>query len=211
MDVIIAGIGQTAVGEHWELSLRSLAVQAMRLALADSGGLEPQALYVANALAANLSHQAHLGALLADQAGLRGIEAVTVELGGASGGATLRQAILAIRSGFVDTALVLGVEKTTDLIGPELEAAMSSGQDGEYEAIHGLTPTAQAALLARRYFHEFKPPAGALAGFALTAHQNGAGNPQAMYRKPISLDATASRLRSAQPVRHRPRGRQPPC
>ncbi len=97
------------------------------LALADSGGLEPQALYVANALAANLSHQAHLGALLADYAGLSGIEAVTVELGGASGGAALRQAILAIRSGFVDTALVLGVEKTTDLIGPELEAALSSG------------------------------------------------------------------------------------
>lgn len=195
-DIIIAGIGQTPVGEHWDESLRSLAVQAIQAAIKDSGGLKPQALYVGNILAANLSRQAHLGALLADYAGLRfddaqhtaGIEAETVEAGGASGGAALRQGYLAVASGLVDVALVVGVEKFTDVIGPDLEAALATLTDADYESIHGLTLTAQAALLARRYMHENHVPADGLAGFPLTAHANGAGNKNAMYRKAIALD-----------------------
>ncbi len=195
-DIIIAGIGQTPVGEHWEFSLRSLARQAIQAAIQDSGGLKPQALFVGNMLAANLSRQAHLGALLADYSGLTGIEAETVEAGGASGGAALRQAYLAIASGLVDVALVVGVEKFTDLIGPDLEAALATLADADYEAIHGLTPSAQAALLARRYMHEYQVPADGLAGFPLTAHANAAGNKNAMYRKAITLDA----YQKAEPV-----------
>ncbi|HTY98316.1 MAG TPA: hypothetical protein VMB75_00665 [Rhodocyclaceae bacterium] len=187
-DVVIAGIGQTPVGEHWELSLRELALRAMQAATADSGGLRPQALYVANMLAPNLSRQAHLGVLLADYAGLAGIEAQTVEAAGASGGAALRQGTLAVASGLVDAALVVGVEKFTDLIGPEVEAALATGGDSDYETIQGLTPVAQAALLTRRYRHEFDVPADGLAGFALNDHVNGAGNPNAMYRKAIKLE-----------------------
>lgn len=188
-EVIIAGIGQTPVGEHWGVSLRSQAVQAIRAALRDSGGLKPQALFAANAFAPNLSRQAHVGALLADYAGLTGVEAATFEAGGASGGAALRQAYLAIKSGLVDVALVAGVEKFTDAIGPDLETAAATLTDSEYEAVHGLTPTAQAALLAQRYMHEFGVPADGLAGFPLTGHANGAGNRNAMYRKAVALEA----------------------
>jgi acetyl-CoA C-acetyltransferase len=188
-DIIIAGIGQTPVGELWDTSLRSLALQAIQSAIQDSGGLKPQALYVGNMLAANLSRQAHLGALLADYAGLTGIEAETLEAGGASGGAALRQGYLAIASGLVDVALVVGVEKFTDVIGSDLEAALSTLTDADYESIHGLTLTAQAALLARRYMHENQLPVDGLAGFPLTAHANGAGNKNAMYRKAIALEA----------------------
>ena len=187
-DVIIAGIGQTPVGEHWDVSLRALGNEAIQLALADSGGLKPQALYAGNALAPTLSHQAHLGALLADFAGLTGVEAASFEAGGASGGAALRQGFIAVASGLVDVALVVGVEKFTDAIGPDIESALATGTDSEYEAIHGLTPTSQAALLARRYMHEFGVPADGLAGFPLTGHANGAGNKFAMYRKAISLE-----------------------
>ena len=65
-------------------------------------------------LAPNISNQAHLGALLADVSGLTGIEAVTLEAAGASGGAAIRQGYLAIASGLIDVALVVGVEKFTD-------------------------------------------------------------------------------------------------
>jgi acetyl-CoA C-acetyltransferase len=108
-EVVIAGIGQTAVGEHWEISLRELALYATEAAIQDAGGLRPQALFVGNMLSPNLSKQAHLGALLADFAGLTGIEAVTVEAAGASGGAALRQGYLAVASGLVDAVLVVGV------------------------------------------------------------------------------------------------------
>ena len=204
IDVIIAGIGQTPVGEHWEASLRSLAVKAILAAIQDAGGLRPQALYAGNMLAANLSHQAHLGTLLADFAGLHfenhehraGIEAETVEAGGASGGAALRQGYMAVASGFVDVALVVGVEKFTDMLGPELEAAAATAMDADYESIQGVTPTAQAALLARRYMHEFNLPPDGLAAFPLTAHANAVGNKNAMFRKAITLEA----YQKAEPV-----------
>ncbi len=199
-DVIIAGIGQTPVGEHWELGIRNLATAAIRDALQNSGGLKPQALFVGNMLAPNLSRQAHLGALIAEYAGLTGIEAVTVEAAGASGGAALRQAYLAILSGFVEVALVVGVEKFTDTIGAEVDGMVASATDGDYEAEQGLTPTAQAALLMRRYQHEHQLPPDALEKFPLLAHANGAGNPHAMFRKAIKPEAYLKAEMISEPV-----------
>ena len=188
-DIVIAGVGQTSVGEHWDLSLRELAHQAIQAALQDAGGIQPQALYVGNMLAPNMSRQAHLGALLADFSGLKGIEAASVEAGGASGGAALRQGYLAVASGFVETALVVGVEKFTDQIGADSEAALATATDSDFEAVHGLTPTAQAAMLMHRYMYEYDVPAGGFSGFAIGAHAHAVGNRFAMYQKAIKLEA----------------------
>jgi acetyl-CoA C-acetyltransferase len=190
-EVVIAGIGQTEVGEHWDIGLRELAFAAIQDAVKDSGGLKPQSLFVGNMLAPNLSNQAHLGVLLADYAGLLGIEAVTIEAAGASGGAALRQGYFAIASGMVDVALVVGVEKFTDKIGSDVDTALATTSDSDFEAVQGMTTTAQAALLMKRYMHENNVPSDGFAGFALTAHANGVGNPCAMFRKAIKPDTYA--------------------
>jgi acetyl-CoA C-acetyltransferase len=190
-DVIIAGIGQTQVGEHWDIGLRDLAFAAIKDAVQDAGGLKPQALFVGNMLAPNLSNQAHLGVLIADYAGLLGIEAVTVEAAGASGGAALRQGYLAVKSGMVDVALVVGVEKFTDKVGSTVDAALATTSDSDFEAIHGMTPASQAALLMKRYIHEYDVPEHGFAGFALTAHANGVANKNAMFRKAIKPETYA--------------------
>lgn len=187
-EVVIAGIGQTQVEEHWDKSLRELAFAALEAATLDAGGLRPQAMFVGNMLAPQLSRQAHLGALLADFAGLAGIEAYTLEAGGASGGAALRAGYMAVASGLVEVALVVGVEKFSDVVGTSVDAALATASDGDYEAIQGVTPNAQAALLMRRYLHEYDTPREAFAGFPLVAHANGAGNPNAMFRKAISVE-----------------------
>jgi acetyl-CoA C-acetyltransferase len=116
---------------------------------------------------------------------MRGIEAVTVEAAGASGGAALRAGYLAVKSGFVDVAMVVGVEKITDKVSHELESALTATLDSDYEAVHGLTPAAQAALLMQRYLFETDAPRDAFGGFPLVAHANGAHNPNAMFRSPI--------------------------
>jgi len=190
-EIVIAGIGQTEVGEHWEISLRDLAFAAIQDAIKDAGGLKPQSLFVGNMLAPTLSNQAHLGVLLADHAGLLGIEAVTIEAAGASGAAALRQGYLAVASGMVDVALVVGVEKFTDKIGSDVDTAISTTSDADFEAVQGMTPAAQAALLMKRYMHENEVPADGFAGFALTAHANGVGNPCAMFRKAIKAEMYA--------------------
>ncbi len=188
-EVIIAGIGQTPVEEYWDTSLRDLALQAIEAARQDAGGLQPQALFVGNMLAPEISRQAHLGALIADFAGLTGIEAATLEAAGASGGAVLRAGFMAVASGLVDVALVVGVEKFTDMVGASVEAALATSGDSDYETIQGVTPTIQAALLMRRYLYEFDVPRSAFAGFPLVAHANGASNPNAMFRKPLNVEA----------------------
>lgn len=190
-DVIIAGVGQTEVGEHWDVSLREIALYAIEDAVRDAGGLRPQALFVANMLAPALSRQSHLATLVADFAGLTGIEATVVEAAGASGGAALRMGMMAVQSGQVDVAVVLGVEKVTDQVGGSVEAALSTVMDADYESEHGLTLTAQAALLMQRYMHEYKPPREALGAFPITAHANGASNPKAMFRSRVKPESYA--------------------
>ena len=212
-EVIIAGIGQTPVGEHWGIGLRELAFDAIQDAFKDCRGevlspnsgretlpLQPQALFVGNMLSPNLSNQAHLGALIADYAGLTGIEAITIEAAGASGGAALRQGYLAVKSGLVDVALVVGVEKFTDKIGPEVEEAVVTTSDSDFEAVQGITTTAQAALLMKRYMHEHQVPADGFAGFALTAHANGAGNKNAMFQKAIKAENYAKAEMISEPI-----------
>jgi acetyl-CoA C-acetyltransferase len=198
--IFIAGAGMTPVGEHWDNSLRELALDAVEAAQKDAPGLRPEALFVGNMLASELSHQAHLGALIADFAGMRGIEAATVEAAGASGGAALRQAVLAVGSGMVETALVVGVEKMTDKVGAAVPAAAATAADGDWEAAQGVTPTALAALIMRRYMHEHKVALKDFAGFSVNAHANAATNPNAMFRNAITAEAYAKAGMVSDPI-----------
>lgn len=199
-DVVIAGIGQTPVGEHWDISMRSLAAKAIRAAQKDAGGLQPQALYVGNFLGPMVSHQSNLGTLLAQNAGLDGIEAITVEAAGASGAGAFRLGYQAIASGYIDVALVVGVEKITDMIGAELEYYIAMGMDYDYESMQGMTAVSQAALLMRRYLYEYPVQREDFGEFALLAHANAVHNPFAMYRKPIKAEAYARAEMVATPL-----------
>lgn len=199
-DVSIIGIGQTPVGEHWETSLRHLAHQAVQAALQDGGVERVESLYVGNMLAGELSHQEHLGALIADFSGLRGVEALRVEAADASGGMALRQAYLAVASGAVDFALALGVEKITDVVGNRRTAALATSLDADYEGAQGATPAALAALLMQRYMHEYGAELQDFAGFSVNAHANGALNPNAMYRNKLKPEGFTKAPPVAPPV-----------
>jgi len=191
-EVVIAGIGQVPVGEHYEQTLRAMGVNALLAALKDSGGLSPQALYIGNMLGSVVSHQANLGALITDYAHLDGIESYTAEAAGASGAAALRMGYLAILSGYVDTVAVLGVEKWTDQTHMEAETAAAQALDGDYEAMQGLTETGQAGMLMQRYLYEYHLPGDALGGFPEQAHANAVNNPYALYRRAISFETYAA-------------------
>src|SRR4030065_1180180 len=107
-DVSIIGIGQTSVGEHWDTSLRHLALNAIKAAAREANVERVDALFVGNMLAGELSGQGNLGAVIADFVGVRGVEAVTVEAASASGGAAIRQADLPVAGGGVEVVVVAG-------------------------------------------------------------------------------------------------------
>jgi acetyl-CoA C-acetyltransferase len=189
-EVVIAGIGQVPVGEHWDVSLRSLAACAILAAIKDAGGMRPQALYIGNFLGSVISHQSNMGALLVDNAGLGGIEAFTIEAAAASGAGALRMGYMAVASGWTDSAVVVGVEKYTDSAKPEaLEAAIAQSQDYDYESMQGMTAAGQAALLMQRYLFQYKAPRAAFGALPILAHANAVNNPYAMFRKAINTDA----------------------
>jgi len=187
--VYIAGIGQTAVGELWERSLENLSAEAILAALKDAGRPKVDALYVGSLLASAASGQANLGAKIACNAGLHGLETITAEAGEASGAAALRLGYLAVRSGYVRTALAVGVEKYTDTVGSSTESMIAHSTDYDFEAVQGLTPLGQAGLLMARYLDVYKMPRETLGALPILAHANAVNNPYAMYRKAISREA----------------------
>ena len=196
----IIGVGQTPVGEHWDASIRMIAADAVHAALEDAGLKSVDALYVGNAYGASFSSQSQLGALIADYSGLGGVETFTVEAGDASGGAALRTGYLAVASGAVETALVLGVEKSTDTVSTAHTRARNVSLDADYEAVQGATLTALAALVMRRYMHEYGVDLSAFENFSINAHANGGKNANAMYRNQIKPGAFARAPSISEPV-----------
>ncbi len=186
--VYIVGIGQTAVGELWERSLENISAEAILVALEDAGRPKVDALYVGNLLASAASRQANLGVKIASNVGLAGLETITAEAGEASGAAALRLGYLAVKSGYVRTALVVGVEKYTDTVGSSTENLIAHSIDYDFEAMQGLTPLGQAGMLMARYLDAYKPQRGAMGALPILAHANAANNPYAMHRKAISSE-----------------------
>ncbi|RMG88743.1 MAG: thiolase domain-containing protein, partial [Chloroflexi bacterium] len=199
-NVSIIGIGRIPVGEHWDSSLRELAAAAAQEALQDAGVQNVDAIYIANAYGTSASSQSHLGSLIADFIGLRGVETFTIEAADASGGAALRAGYLAVASGMAQRVLVLGVEKLTDAIASARVQARNVSLDADHEAIHGATLPALAALLMRRYMYEYQVDLNAFEGFSLNAHANGKLNQYAMYRNTLRPGAFAKAPMVADPV-----------
>jgi acetyl-CoA C-acetyltransferase len=184
--VAILGVGQTAVREHWSGSIRQLAVKAGRSSMRDAGVDRVDAIYVGNMTSDRINKQRHLGALVADYLGQWGAEAVKMEAACGSAGSAMRQGILAVSSGELDTVLVIGVEKMTETPFKETTAALTTAADADFEVEQGVTFVGLNALIMRRYMHEYGYLRTDFAPFALNAHANGAKNPNAMFRDPIS-------------------------
>lgn len=196
----IIGAGMIPVGEHWESSLRKLAYDAAAKALSDANSPQIDAIYVGNAYGSTFNKQSQLGSLIADYLGFSGIEAYTVEAADASGGAAIRTAHMAVASGAINTALVIGVEKATDIMGASRTQARTISLDADYETPYGATLTAMAALLMRRYMHEYNLELNVFEGFSVNAHANGKRSPFAMYRNTLREGSFARAPMVADPV-----------
>lgn len=184
--VAILGIGQTKIGEHWDKSLREIGGEAAFAALQDAGLERVDALYVGNMLSPLISGQNQLGTFYADWIGMWGREAVKLEAACASGAAALRAGLMAVGSGDVESALVIGVEKMTDKSGHEVTAALATAADADYEGEQGVSFVGLNALIMRRYMHEFGWKHADFAPFSVNAHANAMHNPFARLHEPIN-------------------------
>ncbi len=199
-EVAILGIGQVPVGEHWDKRLVELAGEAIFASLEDAEINKVEALYVGNMMAGQLDKQSHLGALISDWIGLRGIEAMTVEAACGSGALALRTAMIAVGSGVVSSALAVGVEKMTDTSPRETTAALASAASADWEGVHGITFVGLNALIMRRYMHEYGWKHEDFAPFSINAHANGVNNPNARFQSPITEEIYRKAVMVADPI-----------
>jgi acetyl-CoA C-acetyltransferase len=192
--VSIVGIGQVPVQAATPWTLRELGAEAVRRAMADAGVERVDALTCGNMLVDELQGQKHLAALIADEVGLHGIEALEVGAVTASGAAALRIAFLAVASGQADLAVALGVEKMSDGVAMP---AISKALDAEREVGNGATMITRNAQLLALYLERSRAPAHAMVWFAVNAHKNARNNPYAMFHE---LRVSERKVRSSRVI-----------
>lgn len=198
--VYISGIGQVPVSENWEKSLKELAGDAALLAMQDADIGYPDALYVGNMMAITANRQAQLGTMMSDWLGFHHKPGLAVESACGSGAAAFRAALIAIASGEIDSALVVGVEKMTDSPGSEITASLATAADAELESDFGLSFVAINALIMQRYMFEYGWHHADFADFSLNAHANAEHNPFARFQKAISRKAFLEATMVANPI-----------
>lgn len=199
-DVAIAGVSQTKFGELWDKSFRDLVVEAGIEAIHDANmtGDDLDAMYIGNMSGGLFVGQEHIGALIAEHSGLAPIPATRVEAACASGGLALRQAIMAVASGYYDNVMAAGVEKMTDVV--DATPAIAAAADQEWESQQGVTFPSLYAMMARRHMYEYGTTREQIASFAVLGHKNGALNPKAQFQREISVDAVLNSTKVAAPL-----------
>ena len=201
-NVAVVGVGQTEFGERWDKSLRDLIVEAGNMALNDAGidrkGV--QSLFIGCMSSGRYTGQEHLGALAADVLNMR-VPATRYEGACASGSLAFRNAYIDVASGRHDCAIVLGVEKMTDVKGPEAITSLAAAGDQEWEASIGLTFAGLYALMARKHMHDFGTTREQMAMVSVNNHKNGVANKCAQFRSTITVDDVLKSSLVADPLR----------
>jgi acetyl-CoA C-acetyltransferase len=190
--VSIIGVGCTKFGERWDVSLRDMVAEAGVMAIDDASatGEQIDALYVGNMSGGRFVEQEHIGALIADCAGLSRlhIPSTRVEAACASGGLALRQAVLAVASGYHDIVIAAGVEKMTDVSSGTAADALAAAADREWECFFGATFPALYAMMARLHMRRYGTTHDQMAQVAVKNHHNACLNPIAQYHMEITVD-----------------------
>jgi acetyl-CoA C-acetyltransferase len=204
-DVAVIGVGCTTFGERWGSSFRDLFVEAGALALEDAHvtGEQIDALYVGNMSAGRFIGQEHIGALIADYAGLASahIPSTRVEAACASGGLAFRQAVIAVASGMEEIVVAAGVEKMTDVGTGASVDTLAGAADREWEGFIGATFPGLYAMIAMDYINRYGLTREQLAQVAVKNHYNGARNPIAQFRQEITIDTVINSSLIADPLR----------
>jgi acetyl-CoA C-acetyltransferase len=189
-DVYLIGIGQTAVSKNGGVRGRYLVADAIEQAI-DHAGIDPAdigMLVVGNMMSGILAQQQQLGALCADVAGLRGIEAATVEAACGSGAAAARWGYMAVAGGFHDSVLVGGMERMTHAPRDHTTAALATAADWELEGCYGESFVSLNARLMALYMDTYGVASKDFAHFAINAHKNALNNPNAFLHKSIDME-----------------------
>ena len=197
-EVAVVGYGRTPYsrvkpGEP-ELTVDEYIAWAADLALQKAGmslrDFDDQGLGVAHAEAA---HTVNWSPAVAENLGISPKVLIRADQGGASASAMLIRAAAMIKAGIVDRVLVVGADTPLSIAsaapGLPLSPERTRGIFWDFQGPFGVMgASAQFALLAARYQHEYPHTAEQLGKIAVNTRYHASLHPGAIYRKPFTLD-----------------------
>ena len=190
MTACIVGWSHTPFGRHEAEDVESLIVKVAKDAVADAG-LGPDDIdeIVLGHYGGGFSAQGFTSSLVLQADDVwRFKPATRVENACATGSAAIHQGLKSIAGRQARFVLVVGVEKMTDLPGPEIAKALLSAaylkEEGEIEG--GFAGV--FGQIAQRYFQRHGDQSDALATIAAKNHRNGCANPLAQMRKDLGFE-----------------------
>ncbi|MDQ1553400.1 MAG: hypothetical protein QOK46_478, partial [Microbacteriaceae bacterium] len=178
-DVAIVGIGIHPFGRHDGVSGRAMGVHAVRGALRDAGigWSDVQFAFGGSESAGNAD-------TMVSDLGLTGLQFINVKNGCAAGGSSLAMAYNAIQSGAFDLGMAIGFDKHERGAFDPDPAAWGLG---DWYGKTGLMLTTQFfGMKIQRYLYDNGIDPATLAAIAAKAYRNGALNPNAWRRQPMS-------------------------
>jgi acetyl-CoA acetyltransferase len=201
----ITGIGQSEVGRRLGRDPLALTLDACLAAIADAGLTRDRIDGLATYPGAFASAQGFSGAGVTEVH-----DALRLRLDWYSGGPELPgqlgavvNACAAVACGLANHVLCFRSvwEATAQGAGGRAGIGMGSGGEGPGAGFRASGPLEYllpfraysaanwVAMLAQRHFHEYGTTREQMAWIALNARRNAAGNPRAIYREPLGLDA----------------------
>ena len=190
MTACIVGWKHLPFGKRETDDLESMIVEAARGAIADAGieAKDIDRIFVGNFNGGFVYQDFPSSLVLQADDALRFKPATRVENACATGSAAVHAGIGAIRARDARLALVVGVEKMTEVTGEVLGGLLMKASYAKEERAQCGSFAAVFGRLAQLYFQKYGDRSDALARIAAKNHKNGVANPYAQIRKDLGYE-----------------------
>lgn len=188
--IVAGGMSQWGVREG---SQRDFFQEAARACYEDNPQVKPKeidGLLVASAYTERTSYQTHLAPLVAEYVGIKPKSVCArVELLCASGSSAIILAFAVIKSGQADVVMVAGGEKLYTPQKWEVFYSELASVDHDWDATHGLgLPPPVFAMVSKQHMKQYGTVKEQLAAVSVKNRRNAVHNPNAQFRKAITMD-----------------------
>ncbi len=190
--IAVVGVGLHPFGRFPDKGVEDLGREAALAALQDAGlsYKDVEAGFLGRVTPAGIG----VGQRVFGELGLTGIPVTNVELACASSSRAVMLAGELIRSGAVEVAMVIGVEKMG-------RGMLQPGSARSYQSLLGLTVLPGAyAMMARRHMHLHGTKPEHFAQVSVKSHKNAVENPYAQYRVAVTLEEVMNSRMIADPI-----------
>src|SRR5271169_1875144 len=190
MSGCIVGWAHSKFGKHEGRDIEQLIVEVTQAALADAGvsAVDIDTVYLGTMNGGFVRQEFPASLVFQADPGFRFKPATRVEDACATGSAAIHQGLNAIAAGKARLALVVGVEKMTEVSGAQVgDILLGASYRKEEDAIEGGF-AGIFGQIAQSYFQRYGDQSDALARIAAKNHKNGVANPLAQMQKDLGYE-----------------------